>query len=166
MRKSAVLLLFLLFAAISVGAQSLDFLGLPAVSFGMKLKNLPDNRLIMDTSSSYSDTALYLKTTRCQMYYQQNQNLQLKGFTASRIEYEFCDSTLGYVFVYVSGKDNISNALNSLKTTFPKMSCGRNVPLGTCSLIDTHNGKMRMIVHIDQVKNEMNFVIIPRHAAR
>lgn len=100
------------------------------------------------------------------MYYQEGQQVQLQGFSATRVEYEFCDSALGYVFVYVSGKDNISNALNTLKTTFPKMSCGKHVPLGTCSLIDTHNAKMRLIVHIDQAKNEMNFVIIPRHAAR
>lgn len=165
MRNSAaVVLLFLIFGQIAC-AQSLDFLGLPEISFGMKLNMLNNRQLLLDTSSAYTDTALYLSNTRCQMYYRKTENLQLKGFAASNIEYEFCDSALAYVFVYVSGKENISNALSALTLAFPKMNCGKNVPLGTCSLIDTHNRKLRMILRIDHVKNEMNFVLIPRKAA-
>lgn len=166
MRNSAVALLFFVFLGSSLSAQSLEFLGLTNVSFGMNLKLLPDHQLILDTSSSYTDTALYLRNTRCQMYYRRNENLQLKNFTASHIEYEFCDSALGYVFIYVSGKENISDALSSLKTSFPKMGCGKNVPLGTCAQIDTHNSNLRLIAYIDHTKNEMNFVLIPRRGAR
>ena len=75
------------------------------VSFGMKLELLEGRQLLMDTSSSYTDTALYLKNTRCHMYYCPQENLQLTGFTAKRVEYEFCDNELGYVFIYVSGKN-------------------------------------------------------------
>src|SRR3989344_2609104 len=111
MKFSAGLLLLFLLTSSRSSAQSLEFLGPPGASFCMKLNMLNDRRLLLDTSSSYKDTALYLKNTRCQMYYRKTENLQLKGFAASHIEYEFCDSALGYVFVYVSGKDNISNAL-------------------------------------------------------
>jgi hypothetical protein len=166
MKNSAVALLLFLFISCSASAQSLYFLGLPEINFGMKLKQLNDHQLIMDSSSSYSDTALYLRSTRCQMYYRKNENLALKGFTASRIEYEFCDSTLGYVFIYASGKENIANALSSLQQSFPKMGCGKNVPLGSCALIDTHNKDLRLIMQIDHATNEMNLVIIPRKAAR
>jgi hypothetical protein len=166
MKNSAVALLLFLFIGFSASAQSLEFLGLPEISFGMKLKALNDAQLILDSSSSYNDTALYLRSTRCQMYYRKNENFTLKGFTASRIEYEFCDSTLGYVFIYASGKENISNALSSLQLSFTKMGCGKNIPLGSCALIDTHNKDLRLIMHIDHAKQEMNMVIIPRKSAR
>ncbi|HTF03185.1 MAG TPA: hypothetical protein VK826_04135 [Bacteroidia bacterium] len=165
MKKFLPLLFFFLFGTV-LNAQSLDFLGLTGISYGMHLDSLKDRQLIMDTTSSYTDTALYLKQTRCQMYYRPNENLQLKGFNARHVEYEFCDNELGYVFVYVSGKTEISNALAALKVNFPKMNCGKNVPLGTCSLIDTHNNRLRLIVRVNQVTNEMNFVLIPRKAAR
>ncbi len=100
------------------------------------------------------------------MYHRPSENLQLRGFIAKHIEYEFCDNELGYVFIYVSGKTEISNALATLKIHFPKMNCGKNVPLGTCSLLDTHNRKLRMIVKIDQKTNEMNLVLIPRKSAK
>lgn len=165
--KNFLSLSFFLLVLISASpAQSLDFLGLNGISYGMKLETLSGRKLLMDTSSSYTDTALYLKNTRCQMYYRPEENLKLNGFTAKRIEYEFCDNELGYVFVYVSGKTEISNALAALKISFPKLSCGKNVPLGTCSLIDTHNRHLRLIVRIDQTTNEMNFVLIPTKAAR
>lgn len=166
MRCSALLLFALLFTATYSSAQSLEFLGLPGISFGMKLKDLQERQLILDTSSSYRDTALYLRNTRCQMYYRKNENFALKGFTASRIEYEFCDSTLGYVFIYASGKENIANALSSLQQSFSRMGCGKNIPLGSCALIDTHNKELRLIMQIDHAKNEMNLVLIPRKAAR
>ena len=100
------------------------------------------------------------------MYYRPTENLQLRGFTAKHIEYEFCDGELGYVFVYVSGKTEINNALAALKLNFRKLNCGKNVPLGSCTLMDTNNGQLRLIVRINQVTNEMNFVLIPKKAAK
>ena len=99
------------------------------------------------------------------MYYSKAQNLKLDGYTASKIEYEFCDSSLSYVFVYVSGKTEIANALAALKLDFPRMSCGKNIPLGACTLIDVSHSGIRMILRIDQATNEMNFVLIPRKGA-
>lgn len=163
MRRTAVVFFFLIGTFAS--AQSLEFIGLPEIQFGMRLNTLNDRQLLLDTSSSYTDTALYLKSTRCQMYYRKTEKLQLKGFNASHIEYEFCDSLLAYVFLYVSGKENISNALATLKISFPKMNCGKNVPLGTCTLIDTKNRNLRMIIRIDHAKSEMNLVLIPRKSA-
>lgn len=165
MRSSFRLLLVLLLVSSYASAQQLDFLGLNGIHFGMKIKELPAPQLQLDSSSSYSDTALYLRSTRCQMYYSKTQNLQLSGFNAAKVEYEFCDSSLSYVFVYVNGKEEIDRALATLKVNFPKMSCGKNVPLGTCSLIDTSNRHVRMILRINQATQEMNFVIIPKRAA-
>jgi len=161
----SIIFLFLIMNATAY-AQSLDFLGLTNVKYGMKLETMQGAQLLMDSSSSYTDTALYLRNSRCQMYYRPKEELKLTGFTASRIEYEFCDGELGYVFVYVSGKTEISNALAALKIQFPKMSCGKDVGLGTCNLIDTHNRQLRMIVRINHLTNEMNFVLIPRKAAK
>lgn len=155
----------LFFLTLSVSAQKLDFLGLNGIRFGMKIKELPAPQLMLDTSSSYTDTALYLNSTRCQMYYSKTQNLQLAGFTASKIEYEFCDSSLSYVFINVAGKAEIDKAVAALKIHFPRMSCGKNVPLGTCTLIDTSNRHVRMILKINQAMQEMSFVIIPKRAA-
>jgi hypothetical protein len=159
------LIVAFLFSCVSAPAQKLDFLGMPDVRFGMKINELSSPQLILDTSSSYSDTAMYLRNTRCQMYYSKTQKLQLDGFSASQVEYEFCDSSLSYVFIYVSGKTEIANALAALKVDFPRMSCGKNVPLGTCTLIDTSNRQVRMILRIDQVTNEMNLVLIPKKKA-
>ena len=165
MRSAPLFILVLLFCGV-LQAQSLSFIGLPEVSFGMKLSALPNHQLIMDTSSAYNDTALYIANTRCIMYYQQNQNLHLKGFDASRIEYEFCDSALGYVFIYVSGKENLTHALDTLKAEFKHLGCGKNTPLTECTLMDAHNRKMRVIIRVNPAKNEMNFVLIPRKAAQ
>jgi hypothetical protein len=163
MKRSLVVLLFLLSCGLS--AQKLDHLGLTGVHFGMKINELSAPQLMLDTSSSYKDTALYLRNTRCHMYYSKTQNLKLDGYTATKVEYEFCDSTLSYVFVYVSGKTEIANALAALKIDFPRMSCGKNVPLGTCTLIDTKRSGVRMILSINQTTNEMNFVLIPKKKA-
>jgi hypothetical protein len=163
MRRPLTVLFILISAALF--AQKLDHLGLTGIKFGMKIKELIAPQLMLDTSSSYTDTALYLSNTRCQMYYSKSQNLKLDGFNASRVEYEFCDSSLSYVFIYVSGKTEIANALAALKVDFPKMSCGKKVPLGSCSLIDTSHGGIRMILRIDQATSEMSLVLIPRKKA-
>lgn len=160
------LIVALLLLPFSVFAQKLDFLGMPDVDFGMKIKELPAPQLILDTSSSYTDTALYLRNTRCQMYYSKTQNNRLNGFTASKIEYEFCDSALGYVFVYVNGKTSIDSALQTLRKEFPRLGCKGKGSLSECALLDAQNGKMRVIVRINQQKSEMNFVLIPRTVKR
>jgi uncharacterized protein (DUF2164 family) len=147
-------------------AQSLDFLGLPEISFGMKPQLLQNRRLIIDSSSSYADSATYIRNTRCQLYYKSDQNLNLTGFKAAAVHYEFCSDELGYVFVYVEGKAEIDSALAKLKQHFPRMKCGKNVPLGSCNLIDTHNSNLRMILRIDHTTNTMNFVLIPKKAAK
>ncbi len=159
------LIVVLLALSCSAFAQKLDFVGLNGIKFGMKIKELIQPQYIFDTSSSYTDTAFQIKSTRCQMYYSKAQNLQLDGFTASKVEYEFCDSSLSYVFVYVSGKEEIEKALTALKVDFPRMSCGKKVPLGSCTLIDTGHHGVRMIMKIDQATHEMNFVLIPRKGA-
>ncbi len=135
---------------------------MPGVHFGMKIKELAAPQLLLDTSSSYTDTALYLRNTRCQMYYSKTQNLKLNGFTANKIEYEFCDSALGYVFVYVNGKTSIDSALQTLKKEFPRLGCKNKGPLSQCALLDAQNSRMRVIVRINQTTNEMSFVLIPR----
>lgn len=163
---AAFLFLSVFAQTLTVSAQKLDFLGMPGVHFGMKIKELPAPQLMLDTSSSYKDTALYLRNTRCQMYYSKTQNLKLSGFTASKVEYEFCDSSLGYVFVYVSGKTEIDSALITLKKEFPRLGCGKKGSLSQCALLDAQNGKMRLIVRINQQTNEMNFVLIPRTVKR
>jgi hypothetical protein len=165
MRLSAGFLFAFFFVTITASAQQLDFLGLNGIHFGMKIKELPGPQLMLDSSSSYTDTAVYLANSRCQMYYSRAQNLQLAGFNASKVEYEFCDSALSYVFVTVIGKDEIDKALATLKVHFTKMGCGKNVPLGSCSLIDTKKGNLRMILRINHETNEMSFVIIPKKAA-
>lgn len=156
------LIVVLLFLSLSAWSQKLDFLGLPGVHFAMKINELPAPQLLLDTSSSYTDTALYLRNTRCQMYYSKTQNLKLNGFTASKIEYEFCDSALGYVFVYVNGKASIDSALKTLKAEFPRLGCKNKGPLSQCALLDAQNTKMRVIVRINQTTNEMSLVLIPR----
>lgn len=163
MRRAIVLILLTMSCVVS--AQKLDFIGLNGIKFGMKVKELIQPQYIFDTSSAYTDTAFQIQFTRCHMYYSKAQNLKLDGFTASRVEYEFCDSLLSYVFVYVSGKEEIANALAALKVDFPHMGCGRNVPLGSCTLIDTSHRGVRMILRINQATNEMNFVLIPRKGA-
>ncbi|MCK6639211.1 MAG: hypothetical protein L6Q81_03930 [Bacteroidia bacterium] len=164
--RFALILLLLTGLFGSAASQSLEFLGLPGVTFGMKPEMLSNRRLIIDSTSSYTDSAAFIRNTRCHLYYKADENLKLNGFVASAIHYEFCSEELGYVFIYVNGKTEISNALAKLKQHFPKMNCGKNVPLGTCSLIDTHNRNIRMILRIDHSTNQMNFVLIPKKAAK
>lgn len=161
-----ITLCFLTVMYLSGAAQSLEFLGKPEIKFGMKPEVLKNRRLIIDSTSSYPDSAAFIKNTRCHLYYKSDENLNLAGFAATAIHYEFCSDELGYVFVYVSGKTEIANALAKLKQHFPKMNCGKKVPLGSCNLIDTHNRNLRMILRIDHTTNQMNFVLIPRKAAR
>jgi hypothetical protein len=164
MRKTVLLSAFFLLAAFAAGAQSLDFLGLKDVHFGMKASEMKDKTVILDSTSSYHDTAVYLRNTRCPMYFRKQENLALAGFTASRIEYEFCDNLLTYVFVYVNGKTEIDNAVATLKKTFRKLGC-KGKPAGECTQMDASASGMRIIVNIDQKNQRMSFVLIAKKSA-
>lgn len=157
-----IMLLFLLAAPGFLRSQSLEFLGLKGVSFGMNSKDLSGKTVILDSTSSYKDTATYLRNTRCQLFFRKNENLALKGFNASRVEYEFCDKSLTYVFVYVKGQSEIDKAIAELKKTFPKLGCKGNAE---CSQMDSAAKGMRIIVNIDRKTQQMNFVLIAKKQA-
>ena len=160
--KRFFFLLFFLAATGLLRAQSLDFLGLSGISFGMNSKDLPNKTVILDSTSAYKDTATYLRNTRCQLFFRKNENLALKNFTASRIEYEFCDHSLTYLFVYVKGQTEIDKAITELKKTFPKLGCKGNAE---CSQMDSAAKGMRIIVNIDRKTQEMSLVLIAKKQA-
>lgn len=164
MRPQFFLAVFLSFFCLAAGAQRLDFLGMKDIAFGMKASDLPGKTVILDSTSAYHDTATYLRNTRCPMYFRSGENLALNGFTASRIEYEFCDNLLTYVFVYVSGKTEIDKALTELKKTFTKLGC-KGKSLSECTQMDASAKGIRIIINIDRQKQLMNFVLITRKGA-
>ncbi|MCU0436146.1 MAG: hypothetical protein MUC87_22005 [Bacteroidia bacterium] len=150
-------LLFALCLSLASAAQDLNFLGIEGVRFGMPEAELKNKLLQIDTSSSYtSDTAFYLKVTTCHIYRRSNEKLQLNGFTASRIEFEFCDGKLAYVFVTVNGDVNSEAALRTLKQRFPKLACKSN----PCTSYDTRSKKLRLIANHNLQKKELSFVLI------
>ncbi len=155
-------LAFVLFAAVAVQAQDLTFIGLQGIKFGMTVENLGPKKLMIDTSTSYKDSATFVRNTRCITWQKSQQELALTGFTASKVEYEFCDGHLFYVFITVSGADNVSKALATLQTHFPKAGCGKNIPIGNCKSFDTTNGKMRMIATLQNNGQELSLVLIPK----
>lgn len=145
-------------------AQSLDFLGLTGVHFGMKTTEMSNKTVILDSTSAYKDTGTYLRNTRCQMYFRKDEKLDLTGFRASRVEYEFCDNSLTYVFVYVKGQAEIDKAVSELKRTFPKLGC-KGKSASDCTQMDSAAKGMRIIVNIDKKKQEMSLVIIAKKQA-
>lgn len=155
-------LVFVLFAAAAAQAQDLTFIGLKDVRFGMTVENLGPKKLMIDTSTSYKDSATFVRNTRCITWQKSQQELTLNGFSASKVEYEFCDGHLFYVFINVSGADNVSKALATLQTSFPKAGCGKNIPIGNCKSIDTTNGKMRLIASLQNNGQELSLVLIPK----
>ena len=163
--RTLLLFIVLFISTATLRAQQLDFLGLKGIYFGMKSADMPDKTVILDSTSSYKDTATYLRNTRCKMYFRKNENLSLAGFTASRVEYEFCDNELGYVFVYVKGNTEIDKAIAQLQLTFRKLGC-KGKPASQCTLMDASAKGMRVIVNIDRKKQEMNFVLIPKKPAK
>lgn len=162
-KRFTVIILFLLVAG-AIRSQSLDFLGLTGVRFGMKTAEMTGKTVILDSTSAYKDTATYLRNTRCQMFFRKNEKLALNGFTASRIEYEFCENSLTYVFVYVKGQAEIDKAINELKKTFPKLGCKGKEAID-CTQMDSASKGIRIIVNIDRKKQEMNFVLIAKKQA-
>lgn len=158
--RTLLFLLFVLPAAPLLQAQSLDFLGLTGIRFGMTEAELRDKVLLMDSTTSYKDTAFYLKSTRCHIFSRSSENLQLAGFTASHIEYEFCDNRLVYVFVQVAGKTQIDAALKTLQLRFPKIGCGKKTPLTNCTRFDSSRKKMRVIGTNDPNKQRLEIVLI------
>lgn len=162
MRTSIQFLIFILVFPASTLAQNLSFLGLNEIRFGMHENSMPGKVIVRDTTSSYSDSSVYLRTSSCHLYRRANEKLDLQGFKASGIEYEFCNEKLSYVFIRVTGSADIDKAIASLQTYFPKFNCGKKTPIGSCKLVDTHHKKLRTIVSIDRTKQEMNIVLIAR----
>ncbi|MCA6364941.1 MAG: hypothetical protein IM638_18065 [Bacteroidetes bacterium] len=151
------ILLFLLLLSVSSAAQDLGFLGIEGVRFGMPEAELKNKLLQMDSSSSYTgDTAFYLKVTTCHVYRRSNEKLQLNGFTATQIEFEFCDGKLVYVFVTVNGDMQTEAALRTLKQRFPRLGCKNN----PCISYDTRSNKLRLIARHNQQIKELSFVLI------
>jgi hypothetical protein len=165
MQRILPCLLLFLCCGIFASAQKLDFLGLTGIHFSMKDSELEKKVVILDSTSVYKDTGLYVRNTRCLTYFRQNENLQLTGFTASSLQYEFCDHELAYVFVNVSGEKEIEKALAQLQLTFKKLGC-KGKPLNECTQIDSSAKGMRIIINIDKKKQLMNFVLIPKAAAK
>jgi hypothetical protein len=166
MLRFSILLLFALLCSGRISAQDLDFLGIPNIHFGMKSEELKNKVVILDSTSSYNDTATYIRFTRCLVYVRPTENLQLNGFSAAQIEYEFCEGELVYVFVRVKGIENIEKAMVSLRKRFPKLNCGKKIPENTCLLYDTFAKNIRIIVRKFPDKQEMTFVLIPKQAAK
>lgn len=164
MRTLLIFVLFLL-AGFSLPAQKLDFLGLAGIHFDMKDTEMDRKVVLMDSTSVYKDTALFIKNSRCLTYFRKGENLQLTGFQATSLQYQFCDHKLAYVFVDVVGEKEIEKTLAQLKLTFTKLGC-KGKPLSECTQIDSYAKGMRIIINIDRKKQTMNFVLIPKAAAR
>jgi hypothetical protein len=159
-----ILVLFLL-AGFSLQAQKLDFLGQNGVYFDRKDAEMNKKVVIMDSTSVYKDTALYIRNSRCLTYFRKEENLQLTGFNASSVQYQFCDKKLAYVFVDVTGENEIEKALKQLQLTFKKLGC-KGKSLSECTQMDSSAKGMRIIINIDKKRQKMNFVLIPKAAAR
>ncbi len=157
------LLLFL--SAGNLHSQKLDFLGLTGIHFGMKAAEMTNKVVILDSTSVYKDTALYLRNNRCLTYFRNNDTLQLRGFLASSIQYQFCNKELAYVFINVSGEKEIEKTLAELQKTFKKLGC-KGKPLKDCTQIDSYAKGIRIIINIDRKKQLMNFVLIPKAPAK
>ncbi len=163
--KRNCLTLLLLFTGFFLNAQKLDFLGLKGIHFNMSPNEVDNKVVVMDSSSVYKDTSLYIRNNRCLTYFRKDDNLQLIGFTASSIQYEFCDKHLAYVFVNVIGKSEVEKALKQLQLTFKKLGC-KGKQLSDCTNIDSSAKGMRLIINMDEKHTKMNFVLIPKAAAK
>ncbi|HET6991025.1 MAG TPA: hypothetical protein VFJ43_06860, partial [Bacteroidia bacterium] len=102
---------------------------------------------------------------RCLTYFRRTDTLQLPGFLASSIQYQFCDKELAYVFINVSGQKEIDKSLAELQKTFKKLGC-KGKPLNECTQIDANAKGIRIIINIDRKKELMNFVLIPKAPAK
>ncbi len=165
MQRFLPIFIIFLFAGISLSAQKLDFLGMNGMYFDMKDTSLPGKTVMLDSTSIYKDTALYIRNNRCLTYYRKSETLQLTGFLASSIQYQFCDHKLAYVFVDISGEAEIEKTLKQLQLTFKKLSC-KGKQLSECSQFDTNAKGIRIIINIDRKRQTMNFVLIPKAPAR
>jgi hypothetical protein len=160
--RTILFICFSLVLSATAGAQSLDFLGLNNIHFGMKSSEMKGKVVIMDSTSVYKDTAVYLRNTRCHLYQRPAEKLDLRGFTASRIEYQFCDEKLSYVFIYVNGNAEIDKAVAELKKTFKNLGCKGE--LSGCDQMDASAKGIRCLVNIDRKTQRMNFVLITKKA--
>ncbi|CAN5413984.1 hypothetical protein BH09BAC5_BH09BAC5_25840 [soil metagenome] len=164
-RKILVVFSIFLFVTPALQAQKLDFLGLKGYHFGMKDTEISDKVVVMDSTSIYKDTAVYIRNNRCLTYFRKHENFALNGFTATSLQYEFCDKELAYIFVTVNGEKEIEKSLNQLKVTFRKLGC-KGKSLSECTQIDSSAKGMRIIINIDRKNQRMSFVLIPKAAAK
>lgn len=160
MRSNLRLFFFLLLLACGqqLRAQDLSFLGLDGIKFGMHVDSLKQKVVVIDSTTSYKDTAAFIRNTHCVIWFKKDQQLQLKGFVASRVEYEFCDKHLNYVFIKAKGHDNIGKALLLLQNNFPNASFGT----GGNAKADCSNRHMRMIATITENGEALSLVLIPK----
>lgn len=163
--RNISLFIFLFLLAGNLPSQKLDFIGLKGIHFGMKSALLTDKIVILDSSSVYKDTALYIRNNRCLTYFRSTDTLQLIGFTAKSIQYQFCNNELAYVFIDVAGENEIEKSLAELKKTFKKLGC-KDKPISQCTQMDCYAKGMRIIINVDRKKQVMNFVLIPKAPAK
>ncbi|HTL83151.1 MAG TPA: hypothetical protein VL651_15665 [Bacteroidia bacterium] len=162
MKRIPLIAFFVLFCTGAAVAQDLSFIGLKGIKFGMSETEMKDKTIILDTTSAYKDTLTYIRNSRCLLYFRSQDQKQLSGFTASDIQYEFCDGELEYVFITVKGNDEIDNAIKELKKTFTKLGCRDQKDPTKCTQLDASAKGMRLIINIDRKTQTMNFVLIPK----
>jgi len=152
------------FALSGYSQQLLDSLGISGVRFGMSEQELKNAVIILDTSSAYKDTSVYIRNTTCHNYFRTNETLQLKGFPASHIEYRFCDGNLAFIFIDVKGTQHVSSALIRLGKLNPKLQqlLSKNPVL---TAFDVTRNNVRMIGTVNASRDQLSFVLISKRTA-
>jgi len=152
------------FALTGYSQQILDSLGISGIRFGMSEQELKNAVIILDTSSAYKDTAVYIRNTTCHSYFRTNERLQLKGFPASHIEYRFCDGNLAFIFIDVKGTQHVRDALIRLGKLYPKLQqqLSKNPAL---TAFDLTRNNVRMIGSINASRDQLSFVLISKRTA-
>lgn len=152
------------FALSGYSQQVLDSLGISGIRFGMSEQELKSAVIILDTSSAYKDTAVYVRNTNCHNYFRTNETLQLKGFLAGHIEYRFCDGNLAFIFIDVKGTQHVSDALLRLGKLYPKLQqqLSKNP---TLTAFDVTRSNVRMIGSINASRDQLSFVLISKKTA-
>jgi|GEM_PF-1003225 hypothetical protein len=157
-------ILLCVFTLTGYSQQVLDSLGLSGIRFGMSEQELKNSVIILDTSSAYKDTAVYIRNTTCHNYFRTNETLQLKGFLAGHIEYRFCDGKLAFIFIDVKGAQHVSDALIRLSKLYPKLQLqlSKNPALAS---FDVTRNNVRMIGTVNAARDQLSFVLISKKTA-
>lgn len=164
MMRFLPLLLLCTFAGYGYSQQIVDSLGISGIRFGMSEQELKHAVIILDTSSAYKDTAVYVRNTSCHNYFRSNEILQLKGFTAEHIEYRFCEGKLAFIFIDVNGTQHVRDALLRLGKLYPKLQqqLSKNP---TLTAFDVTKNNVRMIGTVNAARDELSFVLISKKTA-